>query len=480
MSGLEEVLREALRRVTPSPEEGERVARAVEAVRGALRSALEELSVEAAVEVEGSFAKGTWLPGDVDVDVFLLFDPSVSLEDVRAWALAAAEAAARRLGVGWVKRYASHPYLTLKLDACDVDVVPAYRVPDPSQIKSPVDRTPFHTRYVVKRLGERPGLAGEARLLKRFMKGVGVYGAEIRVEGFSGYLIELLAIHYGSFLDTIRAAARWRPYRVAIDIEGHYASAREALQRFREPLVVVDPVDPRRNVASPVSLESLSRFIAASREFLRRPSLAFFFPPEPEPSGLEELLEGRGVVAVKMGVPELPEDILWGQAKRALRALASGLERFGFRVFSTSAWSDGSELVLLFELEQLTLPPLEKHEGPPVHSDHDERFLSKYAGGACVAGPYVEGDRWVVIRPRTIRSAPEALEKLLRTYNVGGHIAEGVKRGFAVLVGREVARASGSGDFRLHLYEWLVRRPRWLQREQAPGGGSEHAAVAAV
>jgi len=43
--------------------------------------------------------------------------------------------------------------------------------------------------------------------LKQFMKGIGVYGSELRRRGFSGYLTELLVINYGSFLGVLKEAS---------------------------------------------------------------------------------------------------------------------------------------------------------------------------------------------------------------------------------------------------------------------------------
>lgn len=463
MSEMDAVLAEVLRRVTPSQEERERVDATVGRVIEELRKAVAELSLKAEVEVEGSYAKDTWLSNDVDVDVFLLFDESVSLDELRAGGLAAARRVAELIGARSLERFASHPYLTLLLDACSVDVVPAYRVSSPSQIRSPVDRTPFHTSYVKRRLDEKPELREDVRILKRFAKGIGVYGAEVKVEGFSGYLLELLVIHYGSFLNLIKSAARWKPYRVVIDVEDQHAEERFILELFKDPLIVIDPVDPNRNVASPVSLESLCRFIAAARAFLRRPSIHYFYPVTPEPRQLEALLEGRAAIAAKLRVPPLSEDILWGQVKRALRALRSGFERFGFHVIGASGWAEGEEVVLLFELETLELPPLERHLGPPVYSDHDERFISAYASRGCVAGPYIEGDRWIVIKPRKVRDAREALAKLLSTYNIGEHLTECARRGFQILTGGEVLKASTLESYRAHLYGWLTRREPWTQ-----------------
>jgi len=459
---VDDVLREVLQRIVPSAEERERVARVVDKVLRALERASREEGVDVIAEVEGSFAKDTWLAGDVDIDVFLLFSPATPLDELRRQGLLVARRAAEVLGAEWEERYASHPYLTLKVEGYSVDVVPAYRVSSPLEILSPVDRTPFHTMYVRSRFEERPSLKDEVRLLKRFAKGVGVYGAEIRVEGFSGYLLELLVLHYGSFKSTIAAAANWRPYRTFIDLERHYKDRREALKKFQDPLVVVDPVDPRRNVASPVSLESMCKFIAASRAFLRAPSTSFFYPPESAERPLDELLRSRAVVAIKTTIPRLPEDVLWGQVKRAIRALSNGLERAGFTVYSSHAWASGDVLILLFELESLTLPPLEKHYGPPVYSDHDVRFITKYLRGGAVAGPYIEGDRWVVIRRRKLRGVEQALAKLISTYNVGEHITECLRRGYEVYVGPRVAEASADPEYRTQLTRWLERKYPWL------------------
>ncbi len=128
----------------------------------------------------------------------------------------------------------------------DVDLVPCYHVDSATRIQSAVDRTPFHTRYITDRIN---GLIDDVLLLKQFTKAGGIYGSDQMTEGFSGYLCELLILYYGGFTPLIRAAATWRPGLV-IDIENHVA------KKFDEPLVVIDPVDPKRNVAAAVSLRS--------------------------------------------------------------------------------------------------------------------------------------------------------------------------------------------------------------------------------
>ena len=74
--------------------------------------------------------------------------------------------------------------------------------------------------------GKIVGLEGDVLLLKQFLKGVGVYGSELKVGGLSGYLSELLVIRYGSFPKVLRAAKSWRPGEF-IDLEGRGNRAHE-------------------------------------------------------------------------------------------------------------------------------------------------------------------------------------------------------------------------------------------------------------
>ena len=97
------------------------------------------------------------------------------------------------------------------------------------------------------------------------------YGSELRTQGFSGYLTELLIIHYGSFENTVRAASSWKPGQ-EIDIMQHSEIEQ------RDSFVIVDPTDPKRNVAAALSLDNFCMFIDCCREFLKSPGLKFFFP----------------------------------------------------------------------------------------------------------------------------------------------------------------------------------------------------------
>ena len=229
------------------------------------------------MRVEGSVAKDTWLRENPDIDIFMRLPTSIPRKNLGDVALKIAKNAAG--SYEQIERFAEHPYLQLMVEDYRVDIVPCYDA-KPGEWQSATDRTPYHTDYIKKHL--TASLLGEVRLLKRFMQGTGVYGAEIKVGGFSGYLCELLVLKYGSFIETVQAFAAYSK-RVIVDIENFYAERQNELSLlFPEPLVIIDPVDKGRNVASAVQPEKLYSFVGAARAFLKKPDAAFFYPPKPK------------------------------------------------------------------------------------------------------------------------------------------------------------------------------------------------------
>ncbi len=262
--------------------------------------------------VVGSIARNTWVRGDRDLDVFLLFSPEMSRDALETEGLSLARKIASQFTKAVREKYAEHPYINACIDSVDVDLVPCYKVDSAERIQSAVDRTPFHTRYITDKIN---GLIDDVLLLKRFTKAGGIYGSDQMTEGFSGYLCELLVLHYGGFSPLIAAAAEWRPH-IVIDIEHHVAKA------FDEPLVVIDPVDPKRNVAAAVSLDRMVEFVELARGYLNAPSPAYFALPTPQIISREELgtlLEQRGtsLFAITFATPPYIEEIVVPQLKRS-------------------------------------------------------------------------------------------------------------------------------------------------------------------
>ena len=467
---LEEVCADVLERITPSSEERGRILKLAEELRKKVAVEADEAGIEAEVRVEGSVAKDTWLSGEPDIDIFVRVPTTTPREAFGTTCLEIARKATK--GFKQVERFAEHPYLEAVIDGIRVNIVPCYRVKRGEWI-SATDRTPFHTDYVKPILNEQ--VRKEVRLLKKFLKGIDVYGAEIRVGGFSGYLCELLTLHHGSFVQTLKSIADWKE-RTVIDYEGFYKGReREAKLIFEEPLVVVDPVDKGRNVASAVRRERLYEFIAAARAFLISPSLQFFYPKETKASEVDELVQvmktrGSAIVFVKLGGVKAVSDVLWGQLYKSQRSLRKMLQQQDFNIIRDCVWSDEQNLnVLLFEVEQRFIPPVKKHLGPPIEKRKEcEKFLQKhFKAPHVISGPRIEDGRWVVeIRRKHMDAAKLLAEKLRdggRRIGIAHLISQAVANTLEILVDQEILKLYSSNlQFAKFLTEFLDGRSRWL------------------
>jgi tRNA nucleotidyltransferase (CCA-adding enzyme) len=307
------------------------------------------------------------------------------------------------------------------------------------------------------------------------MWGIGVYGAEIKVGGFSGYLCELMVMKFGSFAETVEAFARYNQ-RIVVDIEGVYSGReRELCLLFDESLVIVDPVDKGRNVASAVQSQKLYTFIAASRAFIKKPSELFFYPPKTHasaPNLIADRLAGCGSAYIFLVIGELAAvpDVLWGQLYRTKRSLRKLLETCEFNVLKDAVWSNETSLsVFTFELDQQVLPNIRKHMGPQLEREAEsDKFLEKYVSDSQVlSGPYIEDGRWVVEVPRKSSDAAALFREKLADGGKNAGVAELVSKAaqqdFKVLVNGEVLKVYvENSDFAVFLTEFLSDKPFWL------------------
>jgi tRNA nucleotidyltransferase (CCA-adding enzyme) len=468
-SSIEDVLTEVLKRVNPSESEQKKVRGLARKLKEKVKEAAKEKGVKTDVRVEGSVAKNTWLRDCPEIDVFMQIPTTTPREAFGTVFLEIAKKATE--GYRQIERFAEHPYLEAVMDDVYVNIVPCYNVKRNEWI-SATDRTPFHTDYMKPQLDEQMG--EEVRLLKRFMKGIGVYGAEIKVGGFSGYLCELLVLNYGSFTEVLCAATNWSE-GIVIDYEGHYDSVNDTKKVFEEPLVMVDPVDKGRNVAAAVRKERLDEFIAASREFLKNPDMKFFYPPETKALESTELISGinaRGsaIVFIKFEGEAPVPDILWGQLYRSQRALRKMIQHYKFTVLRDDIWSNEKNLnVLIFEVENRFLPRMKKHFGPPLKNKVDcEKFLRKHVrASSTVSGPRIEEGRWVADVKRNYFDVAKLLKEKLedggRRVGVAELVSESVADSLEVLVNDEALKLySAYPKFAKFLTEYLEGKPRWV------------------
>jgi tRNA nucleotidyltransferase (CCA-adding enzyme) len=383
--------------------------------------------------VVGSIARNTWVRGDRDLDIFMLFNPELSREALEAEGLALARSIAESFTDRFHEKYAEHPYINATIDNVDVDLVPCYNVDSAERIQSAVDRTPFHTRYISGRINR---LIDDVLLLKQFTKAGGIYGSDQMTEGFSGYLCELLVLYYGGFSPLIEAAASWRPGFV-IDIENH------AAKKFEEPLVVIDPVDSKRNVAAAVSLNRMAGFVELARGYRERPAYEFFLHPMERCILKKELAETitrrrTFVFAVTFATPPYIPEVVVPQLKRSVSAIRELLERNGFAIHHASYDMQKEQCMILLELLVENLPSIRRHLGPPLwNPSNADKFREKHLAEH-LSGPFIDNGRYEMEVPREYQTAKSLLSSdALLSVSLGKHVRQSMELGWKLHEGSE-------------------------------------------
>lgn len=361
--------------------------------------------------VVGSTARDTFIRGDRDIDIFVFFPKDTPRKEFEKKGVELGKKVLA--GYNPTVHYAEHPYVRGVVDGYKVEVVPCYKVEE--KIISAVDRSPLHNEYLKSAMKESQ--KNEVRLLKQFLKGNKLYGADQKTHGFSGYLCELLILYYGDFKSALEAVSKWK-LPVVLDFGKHDYS------KFQEPLIFIDPVDSGRNVAAAVSQTNLEKFIVKAREFLKKPSEEFFFPVKKKIDFAKEVKE-RNLIVLVFDYPRgIVEEIVWSQLEKLANALKTQLEREGFRVSKIKHWTDEKKkCAIVVDLEEMEISEKKKHAGPFVsQTKHVEEFKRKNKE------VWVEGDRLYAWKKREYSNACDLISALLKKELVPSHLKKPVKK----------------------------------------------------
>jgi tRNA nucleotidyltransferase (CCA-adding enzyme) len=455
MSTWAEVRENVLQRIKPSTAEEVILQSVADEIIEVIGKVLQKAGIKGKAEVHGSVPHGTWIKGQMDLDIFIVLDNYEKRKQLGE----VLDALKEYTDWDFVIAFAEHPYLQTVIGGYNIDLVPCFRRRMGERIKSATDRTPLHTEWLGPRL---VGLGDEVRLLKQFLKVGDMYGAEIKIGGFSGYLCELLVIKYGSFSKLMESAAEWD--------NQHVIRFNDETRVFSDPLVVYDPVDSNRNVASALREDIYGMFVLAAKAFTENSSERFFKTDETpvDTVALLDAIDGRTLVfvVVEESRAEVP-DVLWGMIWKSSLAIERQLTGKGFNVTGLTAWSnDETRHILVYEAEEGNLPEVYKHYGPQDHMTANvEQFKAAYkARENLVSGPDLEGDKWFVMLRRKLRGLKDVLVGLVE--DGGGRI--GVSQKFAirvlqhhrVLEGVEVKPYLVDG-FERHMSKFLRGRPYW-------------------
>ncbi|MFQ5405640.1 MAG: CCA tRNA nucleotidyltransferase [Candidatus Micrarchaeia archaeon] len=460
---IEKIFEKTSEKISPTPKEAKDEREQAVKIAKKLQN---QLGKKARVMFIGSSARDTGLKGDKDIDLFVLFPRKLSKQQITSKTFTATKKAIK---AKWITRYAEHPYLQANVGNFKVEVIPCFQTRPNAPLKSAVDRSPLHMKYLQERLSETQ--KRDVRVLKQLLKNAQIYGAELEIEGFSGLVCEQLILNYRSLKTLLEHASNWHP-PIVIDIENAYTGdAKAALKKFpNAPLVLIDAIDFNRNAAAAISATNISKFISLSRAFITAPSDTFFFqkPPTHSKTKTSKAFSCRSTTlfAIKAPKPNVIDDILFPQLRKSVTAICKQLSRAGFRVYDFTSFADEKNTYILLELEEATLPKVKIFQGPPVAQTTSTDAFTKASlkDKNLVRGPYIKGDRVFADKTRLERKAKNILQKILKKpskYGVASHVAKAFKKA-KILQDKNALFSCNSKQALQRLGNYLLKKEWWI------------------
>src|SRR3989338_3786107 len=295
--------------------------------------------------VGGSFAKGTWLKGSHDIDVFVVFEHNKDLSS-------RLENAIKKSFGRYEKIHGSRDYFLVNFKGLSFELVPVLKIERTTEAKNITDVSPMHVNWVKDRVDDK--LQDDIRLAKYFLKINKCYGAETYIGGFSGYVAELLVIYYKGFKKFINNARKWK-YGKKILLGKHDWYKHE--QEF--PLIVVDPVQPNRNASAALSKEKFNEFVSLSDKFVKSKYSNKFFKEKKVNLKKYDLV-------FKVTPLEGSKDVVGTKMLKCKETISRRINEEGFGVLESGWIWYGKEAYFYYKTKNKELSKEKIHFGPPL------------------------------------------------------------------------------------------------------------------
>ena len=357
----------------------------------------------------GSGAKGTWLK-TFDADIFVMFnygkykDKSDQLSDILGKSLK------RHFKI--TRLHGSRDYFQIRQGKFTFEIIPILEIKKSEQAKNITDVSPLHSNFVLK----HKKLIDEMRLTKQFFKAAGVYGAESYIQGFSGYVCEILTVYYGSFLKIVKAITKWKE-KTVIDVKKYYKNKDVFMElnksKLTSPLIVIDPVQKGRNAAAALDHEKFEIIIHRAKEFLKNPSREFFEIKEFAEKDIRSKFP-KNLVMLRAEPLNKKDDVAGAKMLKAFHFIEQNLIFYGFEVIeSDMLWNSKDAALFYYALESDKLPETKEVIGPPIKIKfHAELFRKKHKN------TFEKNSRLYAKENRRYGSAKDLIKAVVKTSNV--------------------------------------------------------------
>ncbi|MDP3026443.1 MAG: nucleotidyltransferase domain-containing protein [Nanoarchaeota archaeon] len=318
-----QILKQQIELIKPGKDTLEAIKKTAKEFTTNLQSKLKNKKIRADVFIGGSLAKETLLKKKkYDVDVFVRFDEKYE-DDKISNLLGKLLNKAKRV-------HGSRDYYKTLIKGIIFEVIPVIKIKNQKEARNITDLSYFHVKYIKDKLIKNKKFADEILLAKTFTHAQNCYGAESYIHGFSGYSLELLICHYGSFLNFIKNAVKAGNEKIIIDDKKFYKDKNEILRELNEskiqsPIILIDPTFKNRNALAGLSEDTFNKFRENCKAFLKNSSSSFFEKKEIFEELKKKYKNDLKIVKIKTGKQR--GDIAGSKSKKFFNFFCQMLEK---------------------------------------------------------------------------------------------------------------------------------------------------------
>ena len=418
MTSINTIFKEVLKDITPAQQDLTLINDIIKKLKTLLDEKAQQLNIKyTKIEPQGSTGiKQTQLKNDFDIDLFVGLNYELYKPKYEGLSKNKLKKESKKdflnLCNNWIKKsltlkefhnprllYAEHPYVTVDYisenSKIKIDIVLFFDLDlnfiDKYGPVTAVDRSPWHGHFIKNNLTEEQ--RNEVRILKQFFKANHCYGDKSAVGkvGFIGYSAELLISHYKTLQNLFSNFNLLK--NNPIDFHNRSINDLTKIQHFQNDyLIISDPIDKNRNVASAISEKAYKYCNQRIKEFLDNPSKKFFVIeeiPEINISTINKsLVNNIFIVELKNENTEkhytINRDKLYSigdNVKSKGEKEVSHAERFGKIEFEVYFEADREDYNIAFYCEYPEIDKSYLRRGPPIKDKvHSDKFKQRNSG----------------------------------------------------------------------------------------------------
>lgn len=415
MNNLDNIIYSVLDKIVPSEDEIKLIDNIILKLKTILDTSAKKLNLKyTKIESQGSTGiKQTQLKGDYDIDLFIGLDYSLFKPKYEGLSKNKLKKESKKdfleLCTSWIIKslkakefknprllYAEHPYVTVDYlinnTKIKIDIVLFFDL-DLDYIKengpiTAVDRSPWHGRFVRDNLTLNQ--KNHVRLLKQFFKSSHCYGDKSGVGrvGFIGYSAELLIYYFGDLNSLFKQFDKLET--TPLDYYNRSEKELNDIIHFQNDfLIIIDPIDSNRNVASAISKRAYKYCKYLIAQFLKKPSESYFILKDIPELDFSNFDKSKMKHFFIFELINYDENIHYTVNRDKLYSLADSVkatgerehsheERFGAIEFELYFNDAKNEYAIAFYVEHPNISETYLRQGPPLTEKyHTKKFKEK-------------------------------------------------------------------------------------------------------